>query len=165
MRFSFSKVKMRFFAAFLLVFLSYFVCASELNNPTLYIKNENGEIVFKRALEKNGVFGIVFTHSVAKTPVYEWFYQTDQKVALSHTIYQDFGAGLPHEIASPQTMTIENGFIRIDGFTLQMDVLPIRVGRIANHQLLLPTNAKNAPEKIALDTLAKAGSALFLSYQ
>ena len=39
---------------------------------------------------------IRYIHSVAKSPVEDWFRVSQQTIFLERTVYQDFGAGLPH---------------------------------------------------------------------
>lgn len=105
--------------------------------PWLTVRNEAGVIVFSNPLSAGQEFGIRFVHSVALSPVEEWFVAEDGLLALQRTVYQDFGAGLPHEAAKGQRMTFAQGQIVLSGFTLKLAQMDVRVGRVAEHQLLL----------------------------
>lgn len=132
----------------------------------LEVSNDEGQVLLLKALAAGQEFGIVFKHSVALTPVEDWFTNKDGDVLLIRTVYEDFGAGLPYAPEPGQSMSIENGKITISGYTLRIPVLQVRVGRVAQHTLLLPqksdTNVLNVP-RIRLDTLAKPGAALSFS--
>ncbi len=83
-------------------------------------------------------FGIRYLHSVASSPVEDWFSVTDGCIYLAKTIYQDFGAVLPHMPQDGQRMYTEKGHIVISGFRRRLPRFDLRVGRIAQHTFLLP---------------------------
>ena len=118
-------------------------CSQVGNTPqtapqSLALLDENGEPLFTCPAEEGFVFGIRFTHSVALSPVEEWFSVRGGVIHLDKTVYQDFGAGLPHYPEPGQTMTAENGRIVISGYDRPLPSFTVRVGRIANHSLLPP---------------------------
>ena len=84
-------------------------------------------------------FTVRFLHSWARSPVDEVF-QVDTKnnIVLKETIYEDFGAGLPHEPERPMSsMTIENGKIHIRDIDRIVPDLQVRTGRfVAAHTLM-----------------------------
>ena len=125
--------------------------------PTLVLLGENGEHLFTCPAPEGFAFGIRFTHSVALSPVEDWFSVRDGVIHLDKTVYQDFGAGLPHEPEPGQTMTAENGRIVISGYDRPLPSFTVRVGRIANHSLLPPPSC-GAGAEIFLKSLAPAGS-------
>ena len=108
------------------------------NTPWLRAHNAQGTVLFSCPLPQGQEFGIRFTHSVARSPVEEWFVPQGTDIALRRTVYQDFGAGLPHEAAEGQRMVFGDGRIELSGFTLVLPRLEVRVGRVAGHELLLP---------------------------
>lgn len=140
------------------------VCVAWWMGPeqVLVLRDVQGHEVFTTPLPQDGVFGIRFTHSVALSPVEEWFHADDGVIALDRTVYQDFGAGLPHETAPGQRMTVRDGYIEISGYTLRLQRMDVRVGRVAGHVLLLPPGRtdKTAVRELPLSALAPPGAAL-----
>ncbi len=130
----------------------------------LELSNDAGQVLLLYPLAAKQEFGIVFKHSVALSPVEDWFVAKDGDVQLVRTVYEDFGAGLPYAPEYGQTMHIAKGKITISGYTLRMPVLQVRVGRVAQHTLLLPQKSdSNDTLKIRLDTLEKPGAAISFS--
>lgn len=113
-------------------------------SPWLTVRNDSGSLVFSSPLPEGQEFGIRFVHSVALSPVEEWFVAEDGLLALQRTVYQDFGAGLPHDAVEGLRMTVAEGRIVLSGFNLKLPQMDVRVGRVAGHQLLLPGNATAA---------------------
>ena len=62
----------------------------------LVLKNADGAVLFSCPAREGLSFGIRYIHSVAKSPVEDWFRVSQQTIFLEKTVYQDFGAGLPH---------------------------------------------------------------------
>ncbi len=125
----------------------------------LQLKDSEGAVLLSLAVKNGFVFGIRFIHSVAQSPVEEWFAVEDGTIFLEKTVYQDFGAGLPHEPGPGQTMTCADGHVVISGYHRRLASFDVRVGRIARHTLLLP-----APDgrdgALPLNSLAAPGSAV-----
>ena len=114
-------------------------------------------------LPKGSLIGLRYIHSVAKTPVEEWFRLTDTGFVLEKAIYHDFGAGLPFAPEDGQVMRFEKGSVvleRMETFLPQFDV---RVGRIAKHTLLLPRGDKN--KEVPLDTFVAPGASITFTVQ
>ena len=102
--------------------------------------DDNGRENFKFS-PPDGCFTIRFLHSWAKTHVDEIFQVgAGNSIVLKETIYEDFGAGLPHEPergSSMSSMTVENGKIHIRDIDRIIPDLQIRTGRfIAAHTLI-----------------------------
>ena len=131
---------------------------------TLFLLDESNTPVFQCPLKEGNCFAIRFIHSVAKSPVEEWFCVEKKHMILQKTVYHDFGAGLPYKPEQKQQMRFENSHIVIDNFHRQMDKFTLRVGRIAKHTLLLPKelayNVDGEEKKIDLDKLTKPGKPL-----
>lgn len=141
--------------------------SSSKEHSALLLKDAAGTVLFSCPVQDGMTFGLRYIHSVAKTPVEEWFCISNQTIFLEKTIYQDFGAGLPHNPEPGQTMTTGNGHIVISGYHRALHSFDVRVGRIAQHTLLLPL--ENTAEKhpahaqvreISLASLAPPGSAV-----
>lgn len=136
--------------------------AAEGVGYSLALANSRGEILFTEKLNNDG-FAIRFIHSVAKTPVTDYFIVRDGKIILDKTIYHDFGAGLPHSPEEGQKMKAEHGEISITGFNREIPELALRVGRVAQHALLLfqeGSSGNMETTAIPLATLAKPGSVI-----
>lgn len=103
----------------------------------LCVRNVANELVFFSPLPQSQVFCIRFVHSVARSPVEEWFRFRDGDLLLESTVYQDFGAGLPFDAGPGRHMVVRDGVIGLSGFNQLLPELTVRVGRIAGHTLLL----------------------------
>lgn len=128
----------------------------------LALKDKDGVPLLTVPVKNGSVFAIRYTHSVAQTPVTDFFIIRDGSIWLDKTIYHDFGAGLPHQPEAGQQMTQKNGELIISGYNRKLPQFALRVGRVANHMLLLLKNGltdKNDME-IRLDELAPPGSVI-----
>ena len=132
---------------------------AEARDLCLCIGDMEGKTVFKRAMKEGDGFAIRFTHSVALTPVTDYYKIIDGSIYLDKTEYQDFGAGLPHNPEGEEKMRTEHGKIIIEGFNRKLPEFDVRVGRVASHRLLL-FPGQNREEELALDTVAAPGAAL-----
>ena len=124
----------------------------------LVVRNAEGVVVLEAPLPSGSEFGLRFVHSVAKSPVEEWFCAQDGSIVLRRAVYQDFGAGLAHEPGPGQRMDFENGRMTLAGFDMHLPQLTVRVGRVAQHELLLPGGGGHRARDLA--SLAPPGSAL-----
>lgn len=131
--------------------------------PRLCLRAADGRLVFSVPLREGEEFGIRFIHSVAKSPVEEWFQAERGVIHLKRTVYQDFGAGLPFEPGPGQRMTFSQGKIVLAGFDMSLPHFDVRVGRIAQHTLLLPEG--RACRTVPLATLSAPGTALTFSLE
>ena len=103
-----------FVSLLLLLFLPLISYAQ--NNLYLCLLDKNGKILFKTEINQNSQFGIRFIHSVAKTPVEDWFSVQNGHIYLEKTIYHDFGAGLPYKPNQNQNMKFTDDKIIISGY-------------------------------------------------
>lgn len=126
----------------------------------LVLRNEAGQVLLSRSLDPVTGFAIRYTHSVARTPVTDYFIPENGKIRLVKTEYQDFGAGLPHNPEAGQKMYMENGKLVIDGYQSRFNKIDVRVGRIARHRLIFFDRDKNILEEIPLSSLSLPGSAI-----
>lgn len=150
-----------------ILFLTAFVVfAANARAETLTIVKDNGEILRKLNISARCGFAVQYTHSVALTPVTDFFRLHDQAIWLDRTEYQDFGAGLPHFPEGNQKMRQTGGKLIIENYNRKVSPFFIRVGRVANHNLLLLAPDKSGEcviqKKIPLNTFTKAGQPLCL---
>jgi len=98
---------------------------------------ENVEKSTQKAIPAaNRNFSISFIHSVQKTPVYEYFYISDDNtIILKGTKYYSLGVGLPY--------TEENGDFKNDdgafivNLNREFEMLPIRVSPLPEHNITI----------------------------
>lgn len=127
----------RYWLAGLVALLALGTCLYMGFKTSLCVRNAVKELVFFSPLPAGQDFCIRFIHSVAKSPVEEWFKVQGGKILLDRTVYQDFGAGLPHEASTGQHMAFDDGVVTISGYNMPLPELTVRVGRVAEHILLL----------------------------
>lgn len=115
-------------------------------------------------MKDGALFGLRYTHSVALSPVEDFFRLHCDGIWLDKTIYRDFGAGLPTAPEGSQLMRFGNGEIEISGINRKLPEFSLRVGRVAGHVLFFPEDGEKAGNlEIPLDSLAAPGSALTFS--
>ena len=143
------------------------LAAGENTACRLELRNADGVVLFSCQAANGLTFGIRYIHSVARSPVEGWFRVSQGMIFLEKTMYQDFGAGLPHNPEPGQTMSSGGGHIVISGYHKALPSFDVRVGRIARHTLLLPREnaaeweaARGKAREIPLVTLAPPGSAV-----
>lgn len=125
----------------------------------LSLESGEGKRLFSKTMRNGAEFAVRFMHSVAKSPVTDFFIVRDGKIFLDKTVYHDFGAGLPHAPEKGQSMRAEHGEITITGFDREIPDLEIRIGREADHTLLIFNNG-GGNEEIPLASLGKPGSVI-----
>ncbi len=131
---------------------------------SLTVDNGHGQERLRIAyLPENSRFCVRFKHSVALTPVEEWFVAENGQVSLRSTVYEDFGAGLPHDAHNGREMSVQDGKIVITGYTLNMHAMYVRVGRIAEHELIIEKEQGKQSYKLRLDSIVKPGKAVKVS--
>lgn len=146
---------------FILPILFAAPCASA--ELTLALVGENGQTLYSAPVKNGDTFAIRYQHSVALSPVTDYFVIRDNEIWLDKTVYQDFGAGLPHEPGPGQKLSQRNGRLELSGFNRKLGSFQLRVGRVANHVLMLgPQNAKKRHDwlEVPLNEYARPGSAI-----
>lgn len=125
----------------------------------LLARNAAGRILLTVPVRIGERFSIVFTHSLALSRVEEVFAITSaEEFRLRETIYEDFGAGLPHEETPEQRLEFRDGHIRRDGYDMAFRELQLRVGHIADHHLIV-----GAAAPVRLADLERPGGQISLS--
>lgn len=139
-----------------LLFCLFFFLTTLARADSLFLclLDENHHELLSVPMRENSQFGLRYRHSVATTLVEEWFFVVKDGIVLDRTVYHDFGAGLPHNPEKGQKMECLNGTIQISNYHRKLPQFDVRVGRIAEHTLLLPQ------KEIPLDSLSAAGKAI-----
>ena len=159
-----TKKKTAFAVAFLfllpLAFL-FLAAGAYLRSPvqSVVLYDDKGEVRYRFVPDADPRFSIRFLHSWARSPVDEIFkIGSDDVIVLVETIYEDFGAGLPHEPEAGQpreSMKVENGKIHIKNIDRPVPDLQVRAGRfVANHELI------HGDKKIPLSQIVSPGGAV-----
>ena len=133
--------------------------AGKSQRNQLVLSDSTGKELLAVPMGEGDEFAIRYTHSVAQSPVEDWFSVEDGIIYLEKTVYQDFGAGLPHNADEGQIMDFGGGRISISDFHRALPAFDLRVGRTANHTLLLEQDDGTTRE-IPLNTLIKPGQAV-----
>lgn len=165
----------KFILLFLILFFFYLVqpntvSASLNDDKFLCLKNSTGQVLFSIPVKNGQYFIIQYIHSVALSPVEDYFKICNDKILLDKTVYKDFGAGLPHMPVGDQKMTVNNGQMEITGYNMEFGSFDVRVGRVAKHKFILlkPDTSdiqRNKLVDIPLDYLSEPGSAITFSIE
>ncbi len=126
---------------FAFTFLVLTAAALLIQSLALVIADEHGRLVYVREVAIGERYTVRFIHSVERRPVDEVYEITPECSVLRETIYDMFGAGLPAEVESGQSFSVENGKFHICGFDLHIPVLTYRINKVvADHTLLIGTD-------------------------
>lgn len=125
----------------------------------LELRDARGDLLWSTPAWNGMTFAIRYKHSVALTPVEDWFAVVDGVIELQRSEYQDFGAGLPHAPEQGQSMRVEGGRVIMDGYRRPLPSFDVRVGRVAQHTLLLD-DASGRRKAVPLDSLARPGQVI-----
>lgn len=125
---------------------------------TVVLSDEAGKVQYIFPLKPGGRFTVRFLHSWARSPVEEVFAVENDTLILKDTVYEDFGAGLPHEPErSASVMVVENGKIYVRDIDRPVPHLQMRVGRlVANHELI-HKDEKNKDKTISFSRFVQPG--------
>lgn len=153
-----------------IVSLSVVSASYAQNLQNLVLTNADGQILYSHPVNNGSSFAIQYTHSVAQTPVTDYFIIKNDEIWLDRTVYHDFGAGLPHSPENGQKLTQKHGQLVLEGYNQRLPQFTLRIGRVAGHKLLIfkqnPANNQEITDvEIPLNKLAKAGSCITFSVE
>ena len=123
---------LKFFLLFILVIIIFSLSVFKVNLLQIVDYN-NDNILWERMIEAGDTFNIKYLHSVAKTPVIEFFEIKDGKILLTGTEYQSYGAGLPTEATQGEYIVEDDKFI-IKNINQFLPEILLRVSDYAEHQ-------------------------------
>lgn len=124
-----------------------FYTSCNVAKKTLIIYNIPSEQSIRKEisyrLDKNDFFSVEFIHSVNNSPVIEYYKFDDQNnIYVYKTIYYNYGAGVPTDIANDETMSFgDDGSMIIDHIDKRIDNLTFYLSDIHDH--ILKINDKN----------------------
>jgi len=121
---------------------------------TLQINNfsfKKTKTIWQKKVKDGDSFSIKYIHSVAKTPVIEFFEINDGKILLTGTEYQSYGAGLP-------TSTEGNYILKNDKFIIKnidqfLPKILLRVSDYAEHEFIYKNHSLKLYEEVKTETL------------
>ena len=108
----------------------------------LEVRATCGRTVFSQTLAREESFTLRHIHSVHKTPVLEDLgFGPGDSIAILEGRYADFGAGLPERSEKNQTLSFGKGQAKLRFTQRHVPEIELRVGRIAEHTLLVGDQA------------------------
>ena len=128
-----------FLFALLLAIVIFSLFVFKVN--TLQLINYKAEkIIWEKKIHNGDNFKIKYLHSVAQTPVIEFFEIKDGKILLTGTEYQSYGAGLPTSAEQGDYLVEDDKFI-IKNINQILPEILLRVSDYAQHEFIY--NNKN----------------------
>lgn len=92
-------------------------------------------VVWARPVRQGEAFYLRYTHSVTRRQVEDTYVIKGARLALTATRFEAVGAGLGY--MGEGLERAENGWTVIEGMERQMPYLPLRVGAVADHRLVV----------------------------
>lgn len=140
-----------FIIVLMFLFLNFF------SLQILNIKNyPDGEVIFQDIVTPGEIFTLKYTHSVAGTPVWE-FFEINKKgvLILVETHFLDHGAGLPYTSFKDEFFVNEDGKFKIKNMSRKISLpLYCRIGKIRENYFIYKNNEINLSKKLG-DSVAK----------
>ncbi|WP_235044020.1 DUF1850 domain-containing protein [Halanaerobium saccharolyticum] len=143
------------FKFFLLLFLFIILIFSLLVfkvNVLQIINYQSDKIIWEQTVEDGDDFSIKYLHSVAKTPVIEFFEIKDGKILLTGTEYQSYGAGLPTSAEQGDYIVADDKFI-IKNIDQKLPEIMLRVSDYAQHEFIYNEKNYKLYENVKTETL------------
>lgn len=107
-------------------------------NNCLEVTRENGEAVFMATLADDERFILRHRHSVHRSLVEEFLAPgPGNTISVLEGRYQDYGAGLPQKAEPGQNIIFHGGKARLVLAPTYLPQIELRVGRIAEHTIIL----------------------------
>lgn len=110
------------------------------------------KIIWEDKIENGDNFEIKYQHSVARTPVIEFFEIKDGKILLTGTEYQSYGAGLPTS-AELGDYIVENDKFIIKNIDQFLPEIMLRVSDYAKHEFIFNQKSYKLYESVKTETL------------
>jgi len=110
------------------------------------------EIIWEEKINAGDSFSIRYQHSVARTPVIEFFEIKDGKILLTGTEYQSYGAGLPTSAAAGDYI-VENDKFIIKNINQFLPEIMLRVSDYAEHEFIFNQKSYKLYEIVKNETL------------
>lgn len=154
-RLSFIMLKNKNFKFFLLLSLLLIIIFSlfAFKIDVLSLRDyKNNKVIWQHRVKSGDEFTIKYNHSVARTPVLEFFEIKDGKILLTGTEYQSYGAGLPTS-AQKGEYILENDKFIIKNIDQVLPEILLRVSDYAEHEFIYNQESFKLYEMVAAETL------------
>lgn len=125
----------KFFLLALLLFIIIFSLSVFKVVTLQLIDYRTDKIIWEEKVETGDNFSIKYLHSVARTPVIEFFEIKDGKILLTGTEYQSYGAGLPTSAVNGEYIVEDDKFI-IKNINQFLPDIMLRVSDYAEHEFI-----------------------------
>jgi hypothetical protein len=134
-----------FILVLMFLFLNYFFF--QLLNIQDY---PSGEVIFQDIVTPGEIFILKYTHSVAGTPVWEFFeINKNGELVLVETHFLDHGAGLPYAAFEDEFFVNEDGKFKIKNMSRKISLpLYYRIGKIRENYFIYKKQNINLSEKL-----------------
>lgn len=113
---------------------------------------EADKIIWEEKVNDGDKFKIKYQHSVARTPVIEFFEIKDGKILLTGTEYQSYGAGLPTS-AVQGNYIVENDRLIIKNINQSLPEIMLRVSDYAEHEFIFKQESFKLYKNVKTETL------------
>lgn len=121
-------------------------------NTIQIIDYQADKIIWAQKVKDGADFSIRYLHSVAKTPVIEFFEIKDGKILLTGTEYQSYGAGLPTSAEQGDYIVADDKFI-IKNINQKLPEIMLRVSDYAQHEFIYNGKTYKLYESVKTETL------------
>lgn len=125
--------KFKFFLLSLLLITIIFSLFAFKVKTLQLIDFKKEEIIWQQQVKNKDKFNIEYLHSVARTPVIEFFEIKDGKILLTGTEYYSYGAGLPTEAGQGEYILKDDKFI-IKNINQYLPEILLRISDYAEHE-------------------------------
>lgn len=142
----------KFFLLILFFLILTFLLSIFKINTLQIIDYRAGKIIWEKKLTNGDNFSIKYLHSVAQTPVIEFFQIKDGEIFLTGTEYESYGAGLPTSAEQGNYITEDGKFI-IENINQQLPEIMLRVSDYAQHEFIFDNKTIKLYEKVKTETL------------
>lgn len=146
------KIKSKIFLLILLLLIISFSLNFVKITFLEIIDYQTGKTILAKKVDNKDQFSLKYLHSVARTPVIEFFKIKDQKILLTGTEYQSYGAGLPTSIQLGDYILKDNKFI-IKNIDQILPEIMLRVSDYAQHEFIYKQKKYKLYELVKTETL------------
>ncbi|MFP4021382.1 MAG: DUF1850 domain-containing protein [Halanaerobium sp.] len=123
-------------------------------NVLQIIDHRADKIIWEENINNGDQFKIKYLHSVARTPVIEFFEIKDGKILLTKTEYQSYGAGLPTSNRQGDYVVEDDKFI-IKNIDQLLPEIMLRVSDYAEHEFIFKEENYKMYKNIKTETLVQ----------
>jgi len=142
----------KFFLFILFILIIVFSLSVFKVNTLQIIDYRTEQIIWEEKINDGDSFAISYQHSVARTPVIEFFEIKDGKILLTGTEYQSYGAGLPTS-AEMGEYIVENDKFIIKNINQFLPEIMLRVSDYAQHEFIFKQENYKLYKNIKTETL------------